>query len=178
MPSDAFLALGSNLGDRKALVDAAVKLLAALPDTSLTARSSYYRTEPVGPVPQDWFLNLVVWLRTDLQPEAVLDAAHLIEAELGRDRSREVRWGPRTLDIDLIAHGDASRSGPGLLLPHPRFAERAFVLVPLAEIAPHAVIAGRSVAEHLGAVGSEGVERLEWSVPPAARGSVALAAQN
>ena len=166
MPSDAFLALGSNLGDRKALVDAAVRRLGALRETMLVARSSYYRTEPVGPVPQDWFLNLVVQVATALAPEALLDAAHLIEAELGRDRSREVRWGPRTLDIDLIAHGDAARGGPGLILPHPRFAERAFVLVPLAEIAPHAVIGGRSVASHLGAVGAGGVEKLGWAVPP------------
>lgn len=175
MPSDAFLALGSNLGDRKALVDAAVRRLAALPDTVLAARSSYYRTEPVGPVPQEWFLNLVVGVRTTLEPEALLDAAHLVEAELGRDRSREVRWGPRTLDIDLIAHGDASRTGPGLLLPHPRFAERAFVLVPLAEIAPDALIAGRSVAEHLASVGSEGVERLDWAVPPIGQATAELA---
>lgn len=168
MPSEAFLALGSNLGDRKALVDSAVRRLAALPETRVVARSSYYRTEPVGPVPQEWFLNIVVLAVTSLAPEALLDAAHLIEAELGRDRAREVRWGPRTLDVDLIAHGDAARGGPGLVLPHPRFAERAFVLVPMAEIAADAVIGGRSVADHLRAVGADGVERLDWPVPPLA----------
>ncbi len=175
MQSEAFLALGGNLGDRKALADAAVRKLAALPDTELVARSSYFRTEPVGPVPQEWFLNIVIRVTTALAPEALLDAAHLVEAELGRDRAREVRWGPRTVDIDLIAHGDASRSGPGLVLPHPRFAERAFVLVPLAEIAPDVVIGGRRVADHLRAVGEAGVVRLDWTVPALAEQTEALA---
>lgn len=166
MAREAYLALGSNLGDRKHFVDEAAVRLGALPGTRVTARSPYYRTAPVGPVAQDWFLNLVVAVATALSPEDLLEEGHAIEAALGRDRAREVRWGPRTIDIDLIAHGDASRPGPGLVLPHPRFAERAFVLVPLAAIAPRALIAGRSVADYLAALDATGVERLDWPVPP------------
>jgi 2-amino-4-hydroxy-6-hydroxymethyldihydropteridine diphosphokinase len=164
--TDALLGLGSNLGDRKALVDEAVARLGRLPGTSLTARSSYYKTEPVGPVSQEWFLNIAVALRTELDPDALLAACHDIETELGRNRTAEIRWGPRFIDIDLIAFGDVSRSEAGLTLPHPRFAERGFVLVPLAEIAADVRIGGRAVADHLVVVGSAGVEKLEWPIPP------------
>jgi 2-amino-4-hydroxy-6-hydroxymethyldihydropteridine diphosphokinase len=163
--TDAFLALGSNLGDRKVLIDAAVARLARLAGARLKARSSYYKTEPVGPVSQEWFLNIVVALRSELNPDALLAACHAIEAELGRNRVAEIRWGPRFMDIDLIAFGDESRSDPNLTLPHPRFAERAFVLVPLAEIAGGARIGGRTVADYLAAVDTTGVERLDWPVP-------------
>src|SRR5258708_31601558 len=108
--TEAFLALGSNLGDRKALVDEAVQRIGKLPGTRLTARSSYYRTEPVGPVPQEWFLNIAVRLRTELGPNALLAACHAIEAALGRRREAEIRWGPRFIDIDLIAFGELARS--------------------------------------------------------------------
>src|ERR1700681_3841724 len=131
--TDAFLALGSNLGDRKALVDEAVTRLGRLPGTQLVARSSYYRTEPVGPVPQEWFLNIAVHLRTGLGPDALLAAGQTIESALGRKRDGEIGWGPRLIDIDLISFGELARSEASLTLPHPRFAERGFVLVPLAE---------------------------------------------
>jgi len=164
--TDAFLALGSNLGDRKALVDEAVTRLGRLPGTHLASRSSYYRTEPVGPVLQDWFLNMAVQLCTELTPDALLTACQAIEIALGRKREAEIRWGPRFIDIDLIAFGDVVRSETSLTLPHPRFAERGFVLVPLAEIAPDVCIGGRTVAAHLAEVGASGVERLDWPVPP------------
>jgi len=163
--TDALLALGSNLGDRKALVDEAVARLAHLPETHLTARSSYYRTEPVGPVSQDWFLNIAIGLRTALSADALLAACHGIEAALGRNRAAEIRWGPRFIDIDIIAFGEVSRSEARLTLPHPRFAERGFVLVPLAEIAATVCIGGRTVAAHLAGVGNLGVEKLDWPVP-------------
>jgi 2-amino-4-hydroxy-6-hydroxymethyldihydropteridine diphosphokinase len=164
--TDAFLALGSNLGDRKALVDEAVVRLGNLPVTRLTARSSYYRTEPVGPVSQEWFLNIAVELRTELGPDALLAACQTIESALGRKRAAEIRWGPRFIDIDLIAFGDVARSEASLTLPHPRFAERGFVLVPVAEIAAGASIGGRTVAAHLAKVGRAGVDKLDWPVPP------------
>lgn len=163
--ADALLALGSNLGDRRKLVDEAVARLGRRRRIRLTARSSYFKTEPVGPVDQEWFLNIAVALATDLTPEALLADCHAIEEALGRNRAVEIRWGPRFIDIDLIAFGEVTRSGPGLILPHPRFAERGFVLTPLAEIAPAFGIGGRTVAEHLAGVDTSGVERLDWPVP-------------
>jgi 2-amino-4-hydroxy-6-hydroxymethyldihydropteridine diphosphokinase len=164
--ADAFVALGSNLGDRKALVDEAVRRLGQMPATRLLRRSSYYRTEPVGPVSQEWFLNIAVAIRTGLDPDALLTACHEIEAALGRRRASEIRWGPRFVDIDVIAFDDVARTGPGLTLPHPRFAERGFVLVPLAEIAAGLVIGGRTVADYLADADASGVEKLDWPVPP------------
>jgi 2-amino-4-hydroxy-6-hydroxymethyldihydropteridine diphosphokinase len=140
--------------------------LGNLPATRLRARSSYYRTEPVGPVSQEWFLNIAVELRTELGPDALLTACQTIESALGRKRAAEIRWGPRFIDIDLIACGDVARSDTGLTLPHARFAERGFVLVPLAEIAAGASIGGLTVAAHLAKVGTTGVEKLDWPVPP------------
>lgn len=165
--TDALLGLGSNLGDRKALVDDAVSRLGHLPGTQLAVRSSYYKTEPVGPISQGWFLNIAVALRTQFNPDVLLANCHAIEAALGRRREIEIRWGPRFIDIDLIAFGDVSRAdgGLGLTLPHPRFAERGFVLVPLAEIAASVRIGGRTVANYLALVGGAGVEKLDWPVP-------------
>src|SRR6516225_4380366 len=163
--ADALLALGSNLGDRKALVDEAVTRLDRLPGTRLAARSSYYRTEPVGPVSQEWFLNIAVALRTELEPQALLAACQAIEADLGRRRAAEIRWGPRFIDIDIVAFDDVVRADPGLTLPHPRFAERGFVLVPLVEIAADANVGGRAIAEYLAEVDPSGVEKLDWPVP-------------
>ena len=163
--TDALLGLGSNLGDRKALVDEAVVRLGLLPGTHLRTRSSYYKTEPVGPISQEWFLNIAVALRTELDPDALLAACHTIEAALGRKRGAEIRWGPRFIDIDLIAFDDVSRSDGSLNLPHPRFAERGFVLVPLAEIAATVRVGRRTVADHLALVGGAGVEKLDWPVP-------------
>lgn len=163
--TDALLALGSNLGDRRKLVDEAVARLGRRPGIRLTARSAYFKTEPVGPVDQEWFLNIAVALAMELTPEALLAECHAIEETLGRNRAAEIRWGPRFIDIDLIAFGEVTRSGPGLNLPHPRFAERGFVLIPLAEIAPDFRIGGRTVAEYLAEVDVSGVEKLEWPVP-------------
>jgi 2-amino-4-hydroxy-6-hydroxymethyldihydropteridine diphosphokinase len=164
--AEAFLALGSNLDDRQALVDEAVGRLAGLDRTRLVARSSYYRTEPVGPVAQEWFLNIAIELLTELDPDALLQSCHSIEAELGRRRAVEIRWGPRLIDIDIIAFDNVVRADSGLTLPHPRFAERGFVLVPLAEIAAGTSIGGRTIAQYLAEVDVSGVEKLDWPVPP------------
>ena len=131
-----FLGLGSNLGDREESLTRGIALLEA-DGFAVTARSSLYETEPVGGPPQGPYLNQVVHGKTDLTPEALLAACLRVEAGLGRVR-RE-RFGPRTLDIDILLYGDRVQDAPGLELPHPRLHERLFVLVPLAEVGAEAL---------------------------------------
>jgi 2-amino-4-hydroxy-6-hydroxymethyldihydropteridine diphosphokinase len=131
----ALVALGSNLGDREALLDSAVAELSALPKTRCLAVSSWHATAPVDAPPgSPPFLNGAVLLETKLSPDALLE--RLQQIEHAHQRVREVANGPRTLDLDLVLHGDAQRGGPELTLPHPRAHERAFVLIPAAEVAP------------------------------------------
>jgi len=133
----AFLGLGSNLGDRWAHLRGAV---AALPD--VVAVSPVYETEPVGgPAGQGRYLNCVVELDTDLGPRELLEAAQRVEAAAGRVRAE--RWGPRTLDVDVLIVDDLAVDDPDLVVPHPRLWERDFVLIPLADLAPDLVPAGR-----------------------------------
>ena len=158
------LGLGANVGDALATLAAAVDLLGDV--LTVTDVSSVYATPPwPGPddprhVPQDEYLNLVVRGEGGPGPEALLDAALELEALLGRDRAREVRWGPRPIDIDLLLHGDEVRDTPGLVLPHPRLAERAFVLVPALEVWPGGSLPdGRRFADLLAALSPvEGIE--------------------
>ena len=138
MTRRVFLGLGSNLGDRWATLRAAV---AALPD--VVAVSPVYETDPVGGPPgQPPYLNLVVELDTDRSPRDLLEEAHRLETAAGR--VREERWGPRTLDVDVLLVGDLVVDEPDLVVPHPRMAERAFVLAPLADLAPELVPARRA----------------------------------
>ncbi len=131
---DAYLALGSNLGDREAHLAAALAGLRATAGLAVTAVSSVYETDPVGPPPQGPYLNAAARVRTRLAPRALL--ARLLEIEAGRGRVRRgVRDAPRTLDLDLLLYGDRCVEGPELTVPHPRLCERAFVLEPLCEIA-------------------------------------------
>jgi 2-amino-4-hydroxy-6-hydroxymethyldihydropteridine diphosphokinase len=125
-----YVGIGTNLGDRIANVEAATARLAHL--GSLVRRSSYYRSQPVGKLDQPWFLNVAVMLETTLTPQKLLEGLHAIEEQMGRRRGE--RWGPRIIDLDLLLYDDLQLEGPQLTLPHPRFAERAFVLVPLSEI--------------------------------------------
>jgi 2-amino-4-hydroxy-6-hydroxymethyldihydropteridine diphosphokinase len=157
---EALLGLGGNVGDVRATLDAAVARFAGGAEVRLTARSSDYSTPPWGVTDQPPFINCAIAVETSLRPRALLDRALSVERALGRDRSREERWGPRTIDIDLLACGDLSLNEPDLVLPHPRLFERAFVLVPLAEIAPDRLIAGRRVSDALAQVGAAGIERL------------------
>lgn len=149
-PVRALVALGSNVGDRAAHLAAARAAMAALPGTRVLGRSAIHETDPVGPPGQGPYLNAVDLLSTTLAPRALLDALLAIEGDRGRDRSREVRNGPRTLDLDILAYGDAAPGGaariaaPGLDVPHPRMAGRAFVLLPLAEVAPDLAAACRA----------------------------------
>jgi 2-amino-4-hydroxy-6-hydroxymethyldihydropteridine diphosphokinase len=134
------LALGSNLdgpvGDRHVSLDAAIAQIAHLPQTRLLACSSVIETKPWGPVPQGDYLNAACLVETTLTPHALLVLLHTIERSLGRDRSHETRFGPRTLDLDIVLFADLILSDPDLIIPHPRMHERAFVLGPLAQIAP------------------------------------------
>lgn len=132
----AFVGLGSNLGDREALLREAVAAIGALPDTGVVAVSSFRDTEPVGITDQPRFLNGAVELETALDPRRLLDALLGIERRLGRRRAGVPSGGPRTLDLDLLLYEDARISERGLEIPHPRLAERRFVLEPLAELDP------------------------------------------
>ena len=164
MTRPVLLGLGANVGDATATLAAAVDLLGDLLDVEDV--SSVYATPPwPGPddprhVPQDEYRNLVVRAGGGPGPEALLAGILELEGLLGRDRSREVRWGPRPIDIDLLVHGDAVRSTPDLELPHPRIAERAFVLVPALEVWPGGTLPdGRRLADLLAALSPvEGIE--------------------
>ncbi len=140
---EAYLGLGSNLGDREALLRAAVHELGETEGVTVTAASPIYETPPWGPVPQGPYLNACVAVETELPARALLDLALAIERRHGRERA--VRWGPRTLDIDLLVYGATAIEEPGLVVPHPRMAERGFVLVPLATIAPGLLVGGRTI---------------------------------
>jgi len=158
--TEALLALGGNVGDVRATLGRAVALLCDGQQVRLLARSSDYRTPPWGDTDQAAFVNLCIAVETTLPPHALLERAHGVERMLGRDRTRERRWGPRTADIDLLAYDDVTLTEGDLILPHPRLFERAFVLVPLAEIAGDRIIAGRRIGEAARAVDSAGIERL------------------
>jgi len=157
---EALLGLGGNVGDVRPTLDRAVALFADGTQVKLIARSSDYRTPPWGVTGQPPFINCAVAVETALSPNALLGRALSVERALGRDRSREQRWGPRLIDVDLLAYDDLSLNEPDLVLPHPRLFERAFVLVPLAEIAPDRLIAGRRVREALAQLDATGVTRL------------------
>jgi 2-amino-4-hydroxy-6-hydroxymethyldihydropteridine diphosphokinase len=157
----AGLGLGGNLGDPAAAIAAALGLLAADGAVTVTARSRLYRTAPWGDPDQPPFLNACALVETALAPRALLDRCLAVERALGRARDKTRRWGPRLIDVDLLFHGDAVVDEPGLTLPHPRLFERAFVLEPLAEIAPDRLVAGRRIAEAAAALGAEGVTPLD-----------------
>ena len=158
--AQAYLALGGNVGNSRAILDRAVTLLCDGKDVRLTARSADYLTPPWGFKYQAPFVNLCLAVETTLSPRDLLARAQGVELQLGRDRAHEKRWGPRTADIDIIAYGDLELDELGLTLPHPRLFERAFVLRPLAEIAPDRIIAGQKVRDALARVDTAGIKRL------------------
>lgn len=145
----AYVGLGSNVGDPEQQVARAIGALQALPASRLQAQSAGYRSLPWGDPDQDDYINAVVAIDTTLTPQQLLAELLAIELAQGRDRSSGRRNGPRTLDLDLLLHGDALVDEPGLQLPHPRLHERAFVLLPLAEIAPDLVIPGHGAVKTL-----------------------------
>ena len=153
------IALGSNLGDSQHILEDALKKLAQTPGITLQAYSSLYQTEPVGP-PQPDYLNGCALLEVQLAPQELLETLLAVEAEFGR--VRQERNGPRTLDLDLLLFDDLILETPTLQLPHPRMKERAFVLVPLAEIAPNWIepVSGKAIAQLVQRVDCSGVRRL------------------
>jgi 2-amino-4-hydroxy-6-hydroxymethyldihydropteridine diphosphokinase len=149
----AYVGLGANLGDREATIRRAVALLDELAGVSVVGLSTLRETEPWGPVEQPSYLNGAAAVETELGPRELLDALLDVERRLGRVRGDEKRWGPRTIDLDLLLYGDLVLDESGLEVPHPRLHERRFALEPLAELAPDAVVAGRgTVAELLRAL--------------------------
>jgi 2-amino-4-hydroxy-6-hydroxymethyldihydropteridine diphosphokinase len=157
---EALLALGGNIGDVRTTFERAIAALCDGSEVRLLARSSDYRTPPWGVTEQPAFINCAIVAATDLSPPALLARAQAVERGFGRDRAQERRWGPRTLDIDLIAYNDVALNTPELTLPHPRLFERAFVLAPLAEIAPERRVAGVRIKDALASVDQTGIEKL------------------
>ena len=160
----AYVALGSNLGDRDVHLEFAVLALADLDGVDPTVCSPVYETDPMGPGEQRPYLNAVLELTTSLSPTALLEAMLDIEERAGRSRQLAVpRWSSRTLDLDLLLFGDRQIDEPDLIVPHPRLAERAFVLVPLADLAPDLVhpALGETVSALLARVSREGVRPWE-----------------
>jgi 2-amino-4-hydroxy-6-hydroxymethyldihydropteridine diphosphokinase len=162
------LAIGSNLGDRLGTLQRCVQAIGGIPDTEVLAVSPVYQTAPVGGPPQPDYLNAVLIVRTALGPRELLAQAHRIEAEFGR--VREERFGPRTLDVDIISYSGEVSADPDLTLPHPRAHERAFVLAPWHDIDAAAAIPGRGPVQRLlAALGQDGVRRepgMSLHVPP------------
>ncbi|WLS78222.1 2-amino-4-hydroxy-6-hydroxymethyldihydropteridine diphosphokinase [Erwinia pyri] len=154
-----YLALGSNLADPLHQVQAALDALAAIPETTLVVSSAFYRTPPYGPPDQPDYLNAAVALDTALLPEELLDQTQRIEQEQGRVRKEE-RWGPRTLDLDIMLFGDQTLATPRLTVPHYDLANRAFMLVPLLEIAPEIALPdGVKAAELLSKLDASAIQR-------------------
>ena len=159
---EAWLSLGSNLGNRASHLAAAVGALDHAPELEVEAVSSLYETPPWGDTDQGPFLNAAVAIRTRLEPHALLDHVKAIEAALGRAPTR--RWGPRAIDIDIVHMAGVTLSDDRLTLPHPHWGARAFVLEPLAEIAPELVIDRTAVTAALAACDRTGIRKLdeEW----------------
>lgn len=158
--AEVYLGLGSNLGNRIAHLAGARDAIAKKAG-EIRAASSIYDTAPWGPVPQDNYLNQVISISTALLPRALLDILHEIERADGRDRQNEVRYGPRPLDLDILMYSDQKVDEDGLTIPHPRITERAFVLVPLAEIAPDLAIGGAPLRELVSRIDTSGVRRYD-----------------
>ena len=158
--AEALLALGGNVGEVRETFDRALAMLCDGTRVRLKARSSDYATPPWGVADQPTFVNRCIAVDTDLTPQDLLARVQAVEQALGRRRAQERRWGPRPIDIDILSYDDLTLDGGDLTLPHPRLFERAFVLVPLAEIAPDRVIAGRRVRDALAVVDAKGIEKL------------------
>ena len=157
---EAFIALGGNVGDVRSMFDRAVAMLCDDGAVRLVARSSDYRTPPWGVTDQAPFINAAIAVTTALSPHDLLARTEECERALGRNRARERRWGPRSIDLDLLAYDDLVLIDRDLILPHPHLFERAFALVPLAEIAPERVIAGIRVREALARLDASGIAKL------------------
>ncbi|MCR4268917.1 2-amino-4-hydroxy-6-hydroxymethyldihydropteridine diphosphokinase [Nitratireductor sp. ZSWI3] len=166
---DVFLGLGGNVGEPDKAMCAALAALDARPDTTVVAVSSLYRTPPWGKTDQPDFLNAAAHIRTRLEPKALLEAC--LDIERGLKRVRDERWGPRSIDIDILLYDEVSIEAEGLVIPHPRMAERAFVLLPLSEIAPERRLEGVRIGDLLQRLDLGGIEKRapadQWWKPQA-----------
>jgi 2-amino-4-hydroxy-6-hydroxymethyldihydropteridine diphosphokinase len=156
---EAVIGLGSNLGDKVAHIDRAIALLTRDGSVRELARSRYYRTAPWGYTEQDWFVNACLRVATALSPRELLARCLAVEEAMGR--KREVRWGPRIIDLDILLYGDSAIDEPGLVVPHPQIGARAFVLVPLLDVAPDARIANRPARDLLAGLDASEVVPLD-----------------
>jgi len=156
---DAVIGLGSNVGDKPANLARAVELLTAGDEVEVVRLSQTYRTAPWGKIDQDWFANACATVRTGLSALALLRRCLAVEETM--KRIRQERWGPRIIDVDVLIYRDEVSSGPELILPHPRITERAFVLVPMAEVAPAVRIGGKTIVEWRDAADSSEVIGLD-----------------
>jgi 2-amino-4-hydroxy-6-hydroxymethyldihydropteridine diphosphokinase len=159
--AEAFVAFGGNIGDVRTTITRAIEMLCDGRDVRLLARSSDYRTPPWGVTDQPPFVNAAILIATTLTPQVLLARAHEIERVLGRVRNGEQRYGPRPIDIDLLTYDGCKLATEALTLPHPRLFERAFVLVPLAEIAPERVVEGLTLRDWAARTDATGIERIE-----------------
>lgn len=162
---EALVAFGGNVGDARGMIARAIDAFCDGEEVRLVRRSSDYETPPWGVTDQPPFINACILVETALAPRALLAHGQAIERLHGRDRARETRWGPRTLDIDLIDYAGAALNEPDLTLPHPRARARAFVLAPLSEIAPDWRIGGTSIREVLAGLDAGGIKRLPEQEP-------------
>lgn len=158
--ADVLIALGGNVGDVRDTFEKATLLICDLAPATLLAHSADYLTPPWGEKNQPPFVNACIRLETRCDPHRLLSILHQVERAFGRDRSRESHWGPRTLDLDILAYADLQISEPALIIPHPRLFERAFVLVPLVDIAPDRAIGGQTPRRALAALSIDGIHRL------------------
>jgi 2-amino-4-hydroxy-6-hydroxymethyldihydropteridine diphosphokinase len=160
-PTRAYVGLGANLGDVMTTLAEVLWALDALPQTTIRQQSAFYRTPAWGRTDQPDFVNAAVELQTRMPARVLLDALLAIEQRFGRVRDPQDRWGPRAVDLDLLLYGDQQLDEPGLTVPHPRLHERAFVLVPLAQIAPALDVPGQgAVSALLAAVDVSGIEEI------------------
>lgn len=156
---DATLGLGSNIGDRVRNIEEAIERLTADGAVKLVARSRFYRTAPWGVIDQDWFVNACIAIKTDVPVRELLACCQAVENDMARVRTR--RWGPRNIDVDILTFRDQKIDEPDLVVPHPRIAERAFVLVPLKDIAPNLTIGGASIDQMLSKLDASDVQPLD-----------------
>ncbi|MFD0917531.1 2-amino-4-hydroxy-6-hydroxymethyldihydropteridine diphosphokinase [Pseudahrensia aquimaris] len=164
MSQRAWLGLGGNIGDVRATLTAGLQQIDSDPECAVTAVSKLYKTPPWGVTEQAWFLNCCAEIETTLEPEALLELCQAVER--AGNRKRTMRWGPRTIDVDILIYEGVEQTEQRLTIPHPRIAERAFVLVPLADIAPQAMLSGNKIADLADKADREGLEivdeRADW----------------
>lgn len=158
MAVKVYIGIGSNMGDKEDNIREALGLLERDGRVSALEIAPLYKTDPVGYADQDWFLNTVASVKTDLSPRELLGLLMGIERQMGRERT--IRWGPRVIDLDIILYGDAVVNTPDLQIPHPRIVERAFVVVPLADLDPDILLPGGKKAASL-AVDLSKTQRVE-----------------